>query len=63
MIKELTEKAPILGLKPIYYALLTRDLLSDLVAQCSLCFGETLAKIFDRRSIGFGFLPSLFAKF
>jgi hypothetical protein len=32
MMKELTEKAPILGLKLIYYALLARDLLNDLVA-------------------------------
>jgi hypothetical protein len=32
MMKELTEKAPILGLKPTYYAFVALNLLSDLVA-------------------------------
>jgi hypothetical protein len=61
--EQLTEKASSLGFKVIYDALLLRNLLSDLVAKRRFCFGETLAKFFNRIGISLSFCASLLANF
>jgi hypothetical protein len=61
-MKKCTDKAPILAVESIYYALLALDLLSNLVAQRSFRIGKPLAKILDSSSIRFSLLASFLTK-